>query len=86
MLSTYLAHLGGVGVEEGPTDESLQSSAGQPSNLSGYNRPTLGVPSHSDQLERCQKAALRAVTGQLKFTPVETQRREAGIYSIATAS
>ncbi len=44
------------------------------------------APTRIDQLERCQIKALRVVTGQLKSTPVETPRREAGICSIATAS
>ncbi len=44
------------------------------------------APSRLDQIERCQNKALRVVTGQLKSTPVETLRREAGICSIATAS
>ncbi len=44
------------------------------------------APSRIEQLERCQNKALRVVTGQLKSTPVETLRREAGICSIATAS
>ncbi len=43
------------------------------------------APSRIEQLERCQNKALRVVTGQLKSTPVETLRREAGICSIATA-
>ncbi len=42
-------------------------------------------PSRLEQLERCQNKALRVVTGQLKSTPVETLRLEAGICSIATA-
>ncbi len=44
------------------------------------------APSRIEQLERCQNKALKVVTGQLKSTPVETLRREAGICSIATAS
>ncbi len=44
------------------------------------------APSRIEQLERCQTKALRVVTGQLKSTPVETPRRDAGICSIATAS
>ncbi len=44
------------------------------------------VPARIEQLERCKNIALRVVTGQLKSTPVETLRREAGICSIATAS
>ncbi len=44
------------------------------------------APSRIKQLERCQNKALKVVTGQLKSTPVETLRREAGICSIATVS
>ncbi len=44
------------------------------------------TPSIIEQLERCQNKARSVVTGQLKFTTVETLRREAGICSIATAA
>ncbi len=36
-------------------------------------------PSRIEHLERCQNKALRVVKGQVKSTPVETRRREAGI-------
>ncbi len=44
------------------------------------------APSRLEQLEGCQSKALRVVTGQVKSTPIETLRREAGICSIAIAS
>ncbi len=44
------------------------------------------APSRIEQLERCQNKALKMITGQLKSTPVETRRLEAGICSIVTAS
>ncbi len=37
-----------------------------------------------EQLKRCQNRALRVMTGQLQTTPVETLRREAGVYSMRT--
>ncbi len=45
----------------------------------------LAAPSRIEQLELCQNKALRVVTEQLKSTPGETLRREAGTCSIATA-
>ncbi len=42
------------------------------------------APSRIEQLDLCHNKALRVVTGQLKFTPVDT--RVAGICSIATAA
>ncbi len=54
-----------------------------------YAAPTWhpwDAPSRLEQLDRCQNKALGVVAGQLKSTPVETLRREAGICSIATAS
>ncbi len=44
------------------------------------------APSRIEQLERCQNKAMRVVTGQLKSTPVETLRREAGICNMAAAA
>ncbi len=42
------------------------------------------APTRLDQLERCQNRALRIITGQLKTTPLEALRIEAGVPSIAT--
>ncbi len=56
-------------------------------SLSTYTAPAWqpsAAPSRNEQLESCQNQALRMITGHLKFTPVETLRREAGICSIAT--
>ncbi len=44
MPTTRLPHLEGVGVEKGPADEGLQSSAAQPPNLRGSGVATLGRP------------------------------------------
>ncbi len=42
------------------------------------------APTRLDQLERCQNRALHIITGQLKTTPLEALRIEAGVPSIAT--
>ncbi len=55
-------------------DEHVQRCAAQPPYLRGSG------------VGRCQGKALRVVTGQLKFTSVETLRREASICSIVIAS
>ncbi len=42
------------------------------------------APTRLNQLERCQNRALRIITRQLKITPIEALRIEAGVPSIAT--
>ncbi len=44
MMSARLPHLEGVGVEQGPADESQQSSATQPPNLRGSGVAAVGRP------------------------------------------
>ncbi len=45
---------------------------------------TLAGPTRLDQLERYQNRAPYSITGQLKTTPLEALRIEAGVPSITT--
>ncbi len=54
-------------------------------NAAPAYRPWL-APTRLDQPESCQNRALRIITGQLKTTPLEALRIEAGVPSIATAA
>ncbi len=48
-----------------------------------FKHPWLAL-TRLDQLEHCQNRALRIITGQLKTTPLEALRIEAGVQNIAT--